>query len=200
MTFVRIRIDGKAVVPVANFTSYPRIIPIGEPLGIAQDPHAWLDKLDLDSGGREKEQEKLGALIPKITDQNSLLESEPPRESEAETTGPKTAVVLELETHPISQLEILIDISPEAPPEIQLKVQNLERQHHKAFGFNDQLGNPDVKVAIDTLLGIHLISLPMYGASQEKREVIDTQINKWLTQEVIEPSKSPWATPVVIVY
>src|SRR5260370_41739303 len=63
-TLVRIGIDGKAVVPVANFT------PIGKPLGIAQDPHTWLDKLDLDSGRREKEQEKFGALICNIADQN----------------------------------------------------------------------------------------------------------------------------------
>ena len=48
--------------------------------------------------------------------------------------------------------------------------------------------------------GAHPISLLMYGASSQKREVIDAQIDKWLEQEVIEPSKSPWATPVIIVY
>src|SRR5258708_38214499 len=40
----------------------------------------------------------------------------------------------------------------------------------------------------------------MYRASSQKREVIDAQIDKWLEQEVIEPSKSPWAAPVIIVY
>jgi len=57
-----------------------------------------------------------------------------------------------------------------------------------------------VEVKINMVPGTHLISQPMYGASSQKREVIDTQINKWLEQEVIKPSKSPWATPVIIVY
>ena len=34
----------------------------------------------------------------------------------------------------------------------------------------------------------------------KKREVIDTEINKWLEQEVIKPLKSPWAAPIMIVY
>ena len=34
----------------------------------------------------------------------------------------------------------------------------------------------------------------------KKREVIYAQINKWLDQEVIKPSKSPWAAPVIIIY
>src|SRR5258708_15334114 len=40
----------------------------------------------------------------------------------------------------------------------------------------------------------------MYGASSQKREIINTQIDKWLEQDIIEPSKSPWVAPVVIVY
>src|SRR5260370_14948355 len=38
------------------------------------------------------------------------------------------------------------------------------------------------------------------GCPAKKRGVIDGQIDKWLEQEVIEPSKSPWAALVVIVY
>src|SRR5260370_28968022 len=40
----------------------------------------------------------------------------------------------------------------------------------------------------------------MYGASSQKRGVSDTQIDKWLEQEVIKPLKSPWAALVIIVY
>src|SRR5258708_33185536 len=40
----------------------------------------------------------------------------------------------------------------------------------------------------------------MYGASSQKREIINAQIEKWLEQDVIKPSKSPWAAPIVIVY
>ena len=40
--------------------------------------------------------------------------------------------------------------------------------------------------------GAHLVSLPMYGASPAKRQVIDTQMDKWIVQQIIEPSASPW--------
>ena len=56
-----------------------------------------------------------------------------------------------------------------------------------------------VEVKIDMVPCTHPISLPMYGASSQKREVIDAQINKWLEQEVIKPSKSPLAAPVAVV-
>ena len=44
------------------------------------------------------------------------------------------------------------------------------------------------------------ISVPMYHASPQKREIIDEQLNTWFEQGVIEPSKSPWSAPVVIAY
>ena len=48
--------------------------------------------------------------------------------------------------------------------------------------------------------GAHLVSFPMYGASPVKRQVIDAQMDKWIVQQIIEPSASPWGVPVVIVY
>ncbi|KAH7310395.1 hypothetical protein B0J17DRAFT_585998, partial [Rhizoctonia solani] len=44
------------------------------------------------------------------------------------------------------------------------------------------------------------ISLTPYSASPAKREVIDKQIDDWLRLEVIEPSKSAWGFPVIVVY
>ena len=41
--------------------------------------------------------------------------------------------------------------------------------------------------------------MPPYAASPAKREIIDKQIDLWLSQEVIEESKSPWGAPVIIV-
>ena len=69
-----------------------------------------------------------------------------------------------------------------------------------AFKFDNRLGNPPIEVRIDMVPRTHPISLPMYGALSQKREVIDTQIDKWLEQEVTEPSKSPWASLVIIMY
>ena len=39
-----------------------------------------------------------------------------------------------------------------------------------------------------------------YYTSPAKREAIDKQIDLWLSQGVIEESKSPWGAPVIIVY
>ena len=43
------------------------------------------------------------------------------------------------------------------------------------------------------------IWLPPYHTSPLKREVIDAQLDTWLEQEVIEPSRSPWGASVIIV-
>src|SRR5260370_41062743 len=110
------------------------------------------------------------------------------------------AEVPESVTLPSSNLASILDISPDAPPEIQCRIRELIRKHQNVFSFDDRLGNPVVEVKINMEPGTHPISLPMYRASSQKREVIDTQTNKWLEQEVIEPSKSPWAAPVVIAY
>ena len=57
-----------------------------------------------------------------------------------------------------------------------------------------------MKVHIRMVDGQVPISMPMYHASLQKREVIDEQINTWFKQGVIEPSKSPWSAPIVIAY
>ncbi len=48
--------------------------------------------------------------------------------------------------------------------------------------------------------GTSPISLPPFSASPAKRAVIDKQMDAWIELGVIEPSKSPWAAPVFIVY
>jgi hypothetical protein len=45
-------------------------------------------------------------------------------------------------------------------------------------------------MSIPVIPGTHPISVPMYSASPAKRLVIDNQIDKWIEQEVIQPSKS----------
>ena len=44
------------------------------------------------------------------------------------------------------------------------------------------------------------MSLAPYPASPTKREVINKQVDDWLRLDVIEPSKSAWGFPVLIVY
>ena len=42
--------------------------------------------------------------------------------------------------------------------------------------------------------------MALYDASPAKCEVIDKQLDLWLSQGVIEESKSPWGAPIIIVY
>ena len=74
------------------------------------------------------------------------------------------------------------------------------KRRQRAFGFDGRLGHHPSKVHIRTVDGQVPIAVPMYGASPAKRAMMDEQLNKWFKQDVIEPSKSPWSTPVVIAY
>ncbi|KIM34580.1 hypothetical protein M413DRAFT_34781, partial [Hebeloma cylindrosporum] len=74
------------------------------------------------------------------------------------------------------------------------------KAHTKAFGFDGRLGHYPGKAHIRTVDGQVPIAVPMYGASPEKRRVIEAQLDKWFEQGVIEPSVSPWGAPVVIAY
>ena len=73
-------------------------------------------------------------------------------------------------------------------------------QNQGAFGFDGRLGHYKTKVHIELKPGTKPISSAPYNASPAKREAIDKQIDLWLSQDVIEESKSPWGAPVIIVY
>ena len=169
----------------------------GEVLGVAWNPYSWLDKPSLRA---RAEAVKMATLIDKLSLDWEKMKPPLSQEEEDELLGPKMAEVPKSKMLPFPDLAARLDIPLEAPLEIQLRVKELIRKHQDAFSFLDKLGNPTVEVKINTVLGAHPISLPMYRTSSQKREVIDAQIDKWLEQKVIEPLKSPWATPVIIVY
>ena len=87
----------------------------------------------------------------------------------------------------------------DAPEDVCCHTIKLVCKHTKAFGFDDWLGTLGAKASIQ-FKDIHPISVLMYGASPMKWQFIDKQMDKWIRQEVIEPSISPWAAPVIIVY
>lgn len=148
-----------------------------------------------------EEEDKLHIPDVKPTDAPSTKTTvEEVLEDEDDQWGPKTAAVPENEYLPSSKLEELIDWGPEAPPEIKKEFFNIVRKNIKAFGFDGRLGQNENKAHIRTQDNAHPVSVPMYQASPAKREVIDKQLDAWFEQRVIEPSISPWAAPVVIVY
>jgi hypothetical protein len=114
--------------------------------------------------------------------------------------GPKTSEPADLMTYNSQRLEELIDIAPDPPPDIKAKTLALINKQIQAFRFNDCLGTLDMVTRIRMKEEAQPVSMPMYGASPVKRQVIDEQMDKWIRQEVVEPLKSPWAAPVVIVY
>ena len=61
-------------------------------------------------------------------------------------------------------------------------------------------GDKGIQYEIKVEPGAAPVSLVPYSASPEKREAIDKQLDKWFSQEVIEPSDSPWGAPVIVVY
>ncbi|EJD33675.1 hypothetical protein AURDEDRAFT_76803, partial [Auricularia subglabra TFB-10046 SS5] len=97
-------------------------------------------------------------------------------------------------------MESTLDIAEDVPAVYREKALELFRKHILAFGFDGRLGHLPANAEIRTKEGVHPVSEPMHGASPEKKTVIENQINKWFELGVIEPSKSPWAAPVVIVY
>ena len=73
-------------------------------------------------------------------------------------------------------------------------------RNQAVFGFDGRLGHLRSRVHIELMPGTKPISMPPYYTSPAKQEAIDKQIDLWLSQGVMEESKSPWGAPVIIVY
>ncbi|KDQ23948.1 hypothetical protein PLEOSDRAFT_1016994, partial [Pleurotus ostreatus PC15] len=74
------------------------------------------------------------------------------------------------------------------------------RKNSLAFGLAGRLGHVDTKATIPLSQDAKPISLPVYGASPAKKEVIDAQLKKWFENDVIELSNSPWGFPCLVIY
>ncbi|QRW27784.1 Retrovirus-related Pol polyprotein from transposon [Rhizoctonia solani] len=113
------------------------------------------------------------------------------------------------EEKPTAQEEELMK-SPEGGPRLlkyltqnlslQIDSSRILRKHELAFGLDGRLGTHNTQLEIRLRPGTKEISLTPYHASPAKREVIDKQIEEWLKLGVIEPSKSAWGFPVIVVY
>lgn len=114
--------------------------------------------------------------------------------------GPKTLDPGPDQIYPSSQLRETINVDAELDPAQRDVLYKVVKRNQAAFGFDGRLGNYKTKVHIELIPGTKPILSPPYHASPAKREAIDKQIDLWLEQDVIEESKSPWGTPVIIVY
>ena len=186
-------------VPVANPTDHPRYIRKGEIIGSLVDPAEFFDspKSPDELEKFRNAAEVIRTVIAVQSDQGEALNKD--ADDEQEQYGPKTAAMPDPTIYPSERLEELIDVGS-LPEHLKEEAWAMLRRRIKAFGFDGRLGNLPAKVHIWTVDGQVPISMPMYHASPQKREIIDEQINTWFEQGVIEPSKSPWSAPVVIAY
>jgi len=115
--------------------------------------------------------------------------------------GPKTAEVPEFEDIPKEQLITSLDINPRLTKDQRAKLDKILMANHRAFSLDGRIGKYEgIQYEINLLPDATPVSLPPYSASPEKREAIDKQLDKWYSQNVIEPSDSPWGAPVIVVY
>lgn len=186
-------------VLVVNPKDHPRYIRKGEIIGTLADPATFFDspKSADELKKFQDATEVIRTVIAIQSEQTKVPQEE--AEEEQEQYGPKTAMMPDPTVYPLEQLEDLIDVGS-LSKHLKEKAWAMLRRHIKAFGFDRRLDNLPAKVHIWTVDGQVPISVPMYHASLQKQEIIDEQLNTWFEQGVIEPSKSPWSTPVVITY
>ena len=140
----------------------------------------------------------LAVLVPSLdmwtrlppTDLMQRVEDQP-QDPEHLGWGPKTADPGPDQVYPSDKVKEVIDVDPALKPAQRKALFKVIQRNQAAFGFDGRLGHLKSKVHIELVLGTKPISMALYYASPAKREAIDKQIDLWLSQGVIEESKSP---------
>jgi hypothetical protein len=210
-------------VKIANTTKRRIIVRSGELVG-----HLFKASKTLKAAKNMSEQEieafskrasYLATLIPKLSSRNEEtkeesfnnnnesiaatsrdLEEVDPTDTEHLGWGPKTADPGPDRIYPSEKLRKVINVDPQLEPSQREALYKVVERNQAAFGFDGRLGHLKSEVHIELMPGTKPISMPPYYASPAKREAIDKQIDLWLSQGVIEESKSPWGAPIIIVY
>jgi hypothetical protein len=205
-------------VPVMNNSHHPKVVRKGESLGVLQSCNRFFDKprsedelaeMSKKAEGYRAVIEAMAAASEEVRDhspddnlsrevplQEDVVEDEPAADV---GEGPKTAATDEVEIIPSAKLRELIDVG-DIPDNLRDQAWAMLEQNIDAFGFDERLGQHPAQARIRLKEGVEPISLPNYGTSPQKKQVIDEQVDKWFKAGVIEPSKSPWGAPVVIAY
>lgn len=195
---------------VANFSSVPITIGLGQILGTARNPHDHLDKSE-DYTPEEHDNinrhtnlvrafiqidSQLSLASIDSIDQVNLQENELGSGDSIVKGGPKTAETPTDSFDELKELDICKDLSKEERSQLQ----SLLRKQKQAFGIDGRLGKISGEVEVPLKEGTKPISIPPFVASPENQLVIDKQMDAWLKLDIIEPSKIPWGAPVFIVY
>ncbi|HEX9613546.1 MAG TPA: reverse transcriptase domain-containing protein [Candidatus Bathyarchaeia archaeon] len=203
-----------SLIKMANTTNRTVLLRSGELIGRISRAEDSLKKINQASKAEldlfTTRAAQLAALVPILNakpmtpevNNVGLRTAEEVQTSEHEETnwGPKTTDPGPDQIYPSDKLRETIDVDPELTSAQREALYKIVEDNQAAFGFDGRLGHYKTKVHIELVPGTKPISAPPYHASPAKREAIDKQIDLWLTQDVIEESKSPWGAPVIIVY
>lgn len=92
------------------------------------------------------------------------------------------------------------DVNPALPQENRDRLLDLLHRYSECFSANSKLRQtPLAKHRIITEDGARPTRQSPYRVSSHEREAIRTQVDDMLSDDIIQPSKSPWAAPVVLV-
>lgn len=191
-------------IPIANPSPRPWYIHVGNVVGHLVQP----ESLDSPSGellekcvaAADAMRNVIGSTLREqdLATSHSAPKAHADQLDEDANWGPKTSSVPE---DPLfGDVAGLVNLGPDIPADVLPRLTEVLKRNANAFGVNGRLGQVDAQVDVPLKAGLHPVSVPMYGASPAKREVIDKQVNAWFEASVIEPSKSPWGFPVVVVY
>ena len=198
-------VQGQFQVKIVNTINRKIIVRAGELLGHLHKAEEVL-KMTTDITERELEAFRIKAasfttLIPKLNTPYGATATTPePADEEHLGWGPKTADPGPDRIYPSAKLRKVIDVDPLLETTQRKALYRVVERNQAAFGLDGRLGHLKSEVHIELTPGTKPISMAPYYASPAKREAIDKQIDLWLSQGVIEESKSPWGAPVIIVY
>ena len=97
------------------------------------------------------------------------------------------------------KLQEVIDVDAALSSDQRDALYKVVEQNQTAFSFDSWLGHLPSKVHIMLAPGTKPISMALYYALPAKCEVIDKQLDLWLSQGVIEESKSPWGSLCIVM-
>ncbi|EUC56265.1 Ty3/Gypsy polyprotein/retrotransposon, putative [Rhizoctonia solani AG-3 Rhs1AP] len=193
---------GYEQVQIANFMPITTHLEQGQILGYMHHPNKSLNVKS------ELSKEELNSGITKAKLIRTLLKENkvsPPSEEEIKLStpaqgGPKTSELPDPEVIPSERLLSEVHFGENLTDDQKKILSKIIVKNEQAFGLDGRLGHYPAEVEINLRPGTKEISLAPYSASPVKQEVINKQIDDWLRLEVIEPSKSAWGFPVLIVW
>ncbi|EUC60920.1 TY3B-TY3B-like protein, putative [Rhizoctonia solani AG-3 Rhs1AP] len=189
-------------VQMINFAPYSVKLEKGHVIRYMYDPGGALNSKETLQAEEIKAGEMKALLIRAQLEKKPVV---PPTKEDMELSrpvegGPKTLETPDSEIIPSERLLSEMHYNPELSKEQRKALEEIVWKNKDAFGLDGRLGHYPAEVEINLRPGTKEISLAPYGASPAKREVIDKQVEDWLKLDVIEPSKSAWGFPVLIVY